>query len=35
VTYEERENLGAVALLLAIDSSVLEAILYRVAESSL
>jgi DNA polymerase-3 subunit epsilon len=35
VTYTERQDLEAVALLLAIDSSVLEAILYRVAESSL
>jgi DNA polymerase-3 subunit epsilon len=35
VTYTERQDLEAVALLLAIDSSVLEAILYRVAESLL
>jgi DNA polymerase III subunit epsilon len=35
VTHTERQDLEAVALLLAIDSSVLEAILYRVAESSL
>ena len=34
VTYTERQDLEAVALLLAIDSSVLEAILYRVAEST-
>jgi DNA polymerase-3 subunit epsilon len=35
VTYTERQDLEAVALLLAIDTSVLEAMLYRVAESSL
>lgn len=34
VTYTERQDLKAVALLLAIDSSVLEAMLYRIAESS-
>jgi DNA polymerase-3 subunit epsilon len=34
VTYTERQDLEAVALLLAIDSSVLEAMLYRVAEST-
>lgn len=35
VTYPERQDLEAVALLLAIDTSVLEAMLYRVAESSI
>jgi DNA polymerase-3 subunit epsilon len=35
VTYTERQDLEAVALLLAIDSSVLEAMLYREGESSL
>jgi DNA polymerase-3 subunit epsilon len=35
VTYTERQDLEAVALLLAIDSAVLEAILYRVAKESL
>lgn len=34
VTYTERQDLEAVALLLAIDSSVLEAMLYRAGESS-
>lgn len=35
VTFTERQDLEAVALLLAVDSSVLEAMLYRVGESSL
>jgi DNA polymerase-3 subunit epsilon len=35
VTYTERQDLEAVALLLAIDPSVLEAMIYRVGESSI
>jgi DNA polymerase-3 subunit epsilon len=35
VTYTEKQDLEAVALLLAIDSSVLEAVLYRAAKGSL
>ena len=35
VTFTERQDLEAVALLLAIDSSVLETMLYSVGESSI
>ena len=34
VTYTEREDLEAVTRLLAIDSTVLEAMLYRIGEST-